>query len=182
MKKAKRAFKARTFYITLLTFIFFWAACLPRSTPPETTSRPAHYSKKARGKAPSRKIENRLHQEYMEWQGTRHQLGGTGRGGIDCSGFVKMVYKKRFGIELPRTTKGLLKAGKRVKRKSLQAGDLVFFRPPTYPYHVGIFLSGKNFMHASTKKGVVISQIIPPYWDKHYFTARRILPKRITAP
>ncbi len=177
-KKQKKGFKPLRLYITLLAFIIFAVACLPRSTPQETTSRPTHYSKKTSGYSNSREIENRLRHEYKAWQGTRHRLGGTGRKGIDCSGFVKTVYKERFNIELPRTTKRLLKTGKRVKRKSLQAGDLVFFRPPTYPYHVGIFLGGKDFMHASTKKGVVISQIVPPYWDKHYFTARRILPKK----
>ncbi len=26
-------------------------------------------------------------------KGTRHRLGGTSRQGIDCSGFVKAVYK-----------------------------------------------------------------------------------------
>lgn len=125
-----------------------------------------------------REIEKLIYDEYKRWNGTRHRLGGTSRNGIDCSGFVRMVYKNVFNIELPRTTKAQVKKGTPVKRAELSAGDLVFFRPPTYPRHVGIFLSGKGFAHASKSKGVIISQIDSHYWGKHYWTARRILPKQ----
>jgi cell wall-associated NlpC family hydrolase len=104
-------------------------------------------------------------------------LGGTGRGGIDCSGFVRAVYKNVFNIELPRTTKGQVKQGRPISRGELQAGDLVFFKPPTYPRHVGIFLNGNQFVHASKNKGVIISKIDGYYWGKYYWTARRILSK-----
>jgi cell wall-associated NlpC family hydrolase len=103
-------------------------------------------------------------------------LGGTGQKGIDCSGFVRAVYRNAFNIELPRTTKAQVKEGVPVNRDQLQAGDLVFFKPPSYPRHVGIFLTGTAFVHASKRKGVIISQIDPYYWGKYYWTARRIFP------
>jgi cell wall-associated NlpC family hydrolase len=114
----------------------------------------------------------------MRWKGTKHKLGGTGRDGIDCSNFVRAVYKNVFNIELPRTTRDQAKQGTPVKRNELQAGDLVFFKPPTYPRHVGIFLKGKVFVHASKSKGVITSQIDPYYWGKYYWTARRISPNQ----
>jgi cell wall-associated NlpC family hydrolase len=125
----------------------------------------------------SRQIEKRIRDEYMRWKGTRHRLGGTGRDGIDCSGFVQAVYKNIFKIELPRTAKQLMKQGRLIGRDDLQAGDLVFFKPPTYPDHVGIYLSREEFVHASKKRGVTISHIDQYYWGRYYLTARRIYPR-----
>ncbi len=121
-------------------------------------------------------IEQRLREEYERWKGTRHRLGGNGSRGIDCSGFVKAVYANLFNIHLPRTTQTQVKQGRPIPSKELQAGDLVFFKPPTYPRHVGIFLSHSEFVHASKNKGVTISKIDAYYWGKYYWTARRILP------
>lgn len=122
----------------------------------------------------SREIEKRIRDEYMRWKGIRHRLGGTGRDGIDCSGFVQAIYKNIFKVELPRTTKQLMKQGMLIGRDDLQAGDLVFFKPPAYPDHVGIYLSREEFVHASKKRGVTISQIDSYYWGRYFFTARRI--------
>ena len=122
-------------------------------------------------------IQKQLEAEYQRWRGTRHRLGGNNRSGIDCSGFVKAVYKNIFDMDLPRTTKAQAALGRPVKREHLQAGDLVFFKPPSYPRHVGIYLSNSKFVHASKAKGVTVSEIDPYYWDKYYWTARRLLTK-----
>ncbi|MGA1871641.1 MAG: C40 family peptidase [bacterium] len=124
----------------------------------------------------ARNIEQRILKAYHRWKGTRHQLGGTGSKGIDCSGFVCAIYKDVFNINLPRTTKAQVHQGKSVSFNELQPGDLVFFKPPEYPRHVGIFLSDSQFVHASKSKGVTISKIDAHYWGKYYWTARRILP------
>jgi cell wall-associated NlpC family hydrolase len=123
----------------------------------------------------SSEVQKLLEAEYHRWQGTRHRLGGSSRSGIDCSGFVKTVYKNSFEMELPRTTKAQATLGRQVKKSDLQAGDLVFFKPPSYPRHVGIYLSNAEFMHASKSKGVTISRIDPYYWGKYFWTARRLL-------
>ena len=121
-------------------------------------------------------IERRILDQYQRWKGMRHQLGGTGSRGIDCSGFVKAVYRDAFNINLPRTTKAQVHQGKSVARHELQPGDLVFFRPPGYPRHVGIYLNQSKFVHASKSKGVTISKIDKYFWEKYFWTARRIIP------
>jgi len=128
-----------------------------------------------RGDPDDAEIEKRLREEYRLWMGTRHRLGGTGSRGIDCSGFVKVVYKDVFNIDLPRTTLSQVREGESVPFGELRAGDLVFFKPPSYPRHVGIYLGGSEFVHASKNKGVTLSKIDPYYWGKYYWTARRIL-------
>jgi probable lipoprotein NlpC len=121
-------------------------------------------------------VAQRILAEYQRWKGTRHRLGGAGSDGIDCSGFVKAVYQEAFDIRLPRTTAAQVRQGKPVSLQDLQPGDLVFFTPPDYPRHVGIFLNRSRFVHASKSKGVTISKIDAQYWRRHYWTARRILP------
>ena len=56
-------------------------------------------------------IENMIRAEYRRWQGTQHRLGGNDRNGIDCSGFVKLVYRDLFDIDLPRTTREQVRQG-----------------------------------------------------------------------
>lgn len=121
-------------------------------------------------------LQQQLEAEYQRWKGTRHRLGGSSRSGVDCSGFVQAVYKNIFEMDLPRTTQAQSKLGRSVKQNDLHAGDLVFFKPPSYPRHVGIYLSRSEFIHASKTKGVTVSRISPDYWGKYFWTARRLLP------
>src|SRR6185503_17638703 len=39
------------------------------------------------------------------WLGTPYLWGGDARGGIDCSGYSREMYREVFKVELPRTTK-----------------------------------------------------------------------------
>jgi cell wall-associated NlpC family hydrolase len=57
----------------------------------------------------------------------------------------------------------------------MRAGDLVFFRPPDFPRHVGINLREDKIVHASTSQGATISPIDQTYWKCRFWTARRIL-------
>jgi len=128
------------------------------------------------------RIETRLLQEFERWQGTPHRLGGSTFDGVDCSGFVRKVYRHAFAVNLPRTTRRQVRHGKPVHGGDLKPGDLVFFRPPGYPRHVGIYLSRNRFMHASKSRGVIVSEIGPDYWAKYFWTARRILPESKRVP
>lgn len=94
--------------------------------------------------------------------------------GIDCSGFVYLTYRKKFGIDLPRSTDLQSALGKKVAQNNLQAGDLVFFKTGLFQKHVGIFLENRKFVHVSTRKGVVISSLDERYWSKSYWLAKRV--------
>ena len=179
MRIAFKAFKRCKFLacigLSVMTVLFLTTACTttPKQTTP-TFPQPKH-RQVSNHQFYDAKIEKRLRHEYKRWQGTRHRLGGTGSRGIDCSGFVKAVFKDVFNVDLPRTTKAQVKQGRSIAFRELRAGDLVFFQPPTYPRHVGIFLSDSEFVHASKNKGVTLSKIDKYYWGKYYWTARRIL-------
>jgi cell wall-associated NlpC family hydrolase len=120
-------------------------------------------------------VEQQLRKEIKLWLDTPHCMGGTDLDGIDCSGFVMAVYDKLFEIKLPRDTDNQISEGIPVNKKELQAGDLVFFDPPSYKRHVGIYLGNQEFAHTSSSKGVTVSKLSNPYWKKYYLTSRRIL-------
>ena len=163
------------FSLVTLTACFLIVGCAATPKPAGVTTPPAKPLQTSKGYAVDVEIEKRLRQEYGRWQGTRHRLGGSSRRGIDCSGFVQAVYKAVFNVDLPRSTRLQVSQGQAVSYKNLRAGDLVFFRPPSYPRHVGIYLGGSEFVHASKNKGVTVSKIDQTYWGKYYWTARRIL-------
>ena len=161
--------------LVIVAILFFATSCATQTELKPVNSPRVKSSGKVRGPSDSYEIEKRIRDEYMRWKGTQHSLGGTDQSGIDCSAFVQAVCKKIFNIALPRTTKEQVKEGVYISRDELKAGDLVFFKLPTYPRHVGIFLSGNEFVHASKSKGVIISKMDPYYWGKCYWTGRRVL-------
>ena len=120
-------------------------------------------------------VKAKFEQVYQKYKGTPYRYGGTTSRGFDCSGFVQRAYMDAFHKSLPRTTKAMMKTGKRINKSQLKAGDLVFFHPTRKYYHVGIYLGKGIFMHASTSKGVTKSNLDLKYWRKSYVTARRIL-------
>lgn len=164
-----------SFGLSLLAVSLLMVACATPTRQSSGTIPAGAHAQVTKGEAADAEIEKRLRREYRRWQGTQHRLGGSGRRGIDCSGFVRSVYKDAFNIELPRTTRVQVRQGLAVPFEDLRAGDLVFFRPPTYPRHVGIYLGRSEFVHASKNRGVTVSKIDKYYWQKYYWTARRIL-------
>lgn len=119
-------------------------------------------------------VRTALYAQHREWAGIPYRLGGTSKAGVDCSGFVRQTFAHHFGLELPRTTEGQVRIGYSVDRSALSAGDLVFFRIGNRKLHVGIYVERGRFLHASSSRGVMISRLDNPYWQKNYWHARRL--------
>jgi hypothetical protein len=109
------------------------------------------------------------------WYGTRYRMGGNDRNGIDCSAFARKLYDRVYRIDLVRTSVEQYDNCKHVKGKNVREGDLVFFRIDSKRVsHVGIYLMNDYFVHASTSKGVMISNLNEPYWQKYFEGIGRI--------
>lgn len=109
------------------------------------------------------------------WMGAKYVYGKATKTKTDCSGFVMQVYKGYYNIALDHSSSKMYKdsRGKSVSRGSLKEGDLVFFGSLWKIDHVGIYLRGDRFIHASTSKGVMISPMQDKYWGHKYQGARR---------
>ena len=113
----------------------------------------------------------------MQYLGTPYAYGGTGSGGFDCSGFTMHVFSN-FGVSLAHGATPQLNNGYAVSQSELQPGDLVFFfgtyNTSSAASHVGIYIGGGQFIHASTSRGVIISSLSESYYASRYLSARRV--------
>jgi cell wall-associated NlpC family hydrolase len=115
--------------------------------------------------------------------GTPYKFGGTNpEKGVDCSGFVRHVYKESADIALPRSAKDMSQTGTAVSENELKPGDLVFFNTRKKDNsHVGIYAGNGEFVHASSShtKKVTLSNLTDNYWSARFNGARRILTESI---
>lgn len=98
--------------------------------------------------------------------------GNTPATGLDCSGFIRYVFKTSLGIELPRTVAQMAKVGKRIPLKDIEPGDLVFLN---HNHHIGMYI-GHNKIIESPHTGESI-KITPfsSYWKKNLVGIKRIV-------
>lgn len=116
--------------------------------------------------------------EGLKLVGVRYRLGGNDEdSGLDCSGFVQLVFKDSIGTTLPRTAREMSEVGSKVNTAELKPGDLVFFNTMRRAFsHVGIYLGDNHFMHAPRSGAEVrVENMSGSYWMKRYNGARRIL-------
>lgn len=110
-----------------------------------------------------------------KYMGIKYRYGGTTPAGFDCSGYTQYVFREA-GVSIPRTTGSQFGTGQAVAKSNLKTGDLVFFNTSGRGVsHVGIFIQGGKFIHASTSQGVTITALNDPYyWGSRYIGARRV--------
>ena len=98
-----------------------------------------------------------------QYLGCPYVYGGNGPSSFDCSGY---------------TSSTQLSNGTSVSKSELQPGDLVFFKYNTSKAasHVGIYIGGGQFIHASTNTYTVkIDDLTRGHYANVYVGARRIL-------
>lgn len=133
--------------------------------------KPGRHKNDKNGKSIS-KTRKKIAEEAMTWMGTPYGYGKAEKGkACDCSGMVMSVYEKVTGIKLPRNSAKQQEYCKSLKKKDVEVGDLCFFatgKDPDKTSHVGIMIDDSSFIHASTSKGVVVSDITQPYYVRTF--------------
>ncbi|HEY1010194.1 MAG TPA: NlpC/P60 family protein, partial [Daejeonella sp.] len=117
----------------------------------------------------------KLYRFIDSWIGVPHRAGGMDRKGVDCSGFTTILEKEIYDRTVPRTAKSMAESVKRKYEEDLKEGDLVFFDFAGQKFsHVGVYLHNNKFVHASTSKGVIISDLKDPWYYKYFSRAGTI--------
>lgn len=117
----------------------------------------------------------KLYQFINDWYGVKYKYGGKNKSGIDCSGLTSALYLTVYKKTISSNTKDLVSEVKKIKESDLKEGDLVFFNTNGKSIsHVGVYLQNHKFVHASTKKGVMISDMNEPYFKQTYVSSGRV--------
>lgn len=113
----------------------------------------------------------------MGFLGVPYKRGGNSfEQGLDCSGFVRLMYEQTVGLVLPRRSAEQAAATQPINQSDLQPGDLVFFNTLKSAFsHVGIYVGDNKFIHSPRSGGVIrVEDMRVNYWQARFDGARRV--------
>jgi len=160
----------RTKILYIVTTLLFWLLCYSCSA----------QTKKEFGAVdsiPFFTTDTTLNNFVYHWLGKPYKLGGYNEKGIDCSQFNKRLYAEVYKLQLENVCYRQWEQTVRIKKDSLQIGDLVFFRSRQSPsgWHCGTYIGETMFVHAANKyEGVKVSSLLEPNYKSAYKGAGRI--------
>ena len=107
--------------------------------------------------------------------GAQYVAGASSSRRFDCSGFTKMLYKKVAGKYLPHYSGAQMRKGKRVSKKNLKKGDLLFWGPGG-SQHVSMYIGKGRMIGANNPRSdVKVESSNAPWWRNKYAGATRII-------
>ena len=128
-------------------------------------------------------VGNAIAQTALTRLGCRYWWGANGPNYFDCSGLVYWAYNQA-GVSLGRTTAaGYAGSGKAISRSELQPGDVITFSYGSGVAHIGIYIGGGSFVHASGEGSGTVGQYpdqcvktapLSGYWERYVYNYRRL--------
>lgn len=171
--------------IATLTLCLFFPLELPAQRPGKITKLPKKTRARAKKMSGAAKQRARSIRRFSRnWRGVTYKWGGNTRRGIDCSGYSRELFRKVFGVELPRTTRTQIKLGMKVPispsnlGKGFEPGDLFFYVDPAgIPNHVVVYMGNGQFTHSASGRGVVVDGF-KALWGRRIVGRRVLIPAR----
>lgn len=114
--------------------------------------------------------------------GCRYRSGGAGPNVFDCSGLMYYIYRQ-LGHPIARgSSSQYYNSGYFVSRDAMQPGDLIFFFDARFDgsggtlptTHVGMYVGGGQFIHASTTSYRVQYDSVSGYYAPYIVGVKRI--------
>ena len=128
-------------------------------------------------------VGNAIAQKALTRRGCRYWWGANGPNYFDCSGLVYWAYNQA-GVKLGRTTAaGYAGSGQSISRSQLQPGDVITFSYGSGVAHIGIYIGGGSFVHASGEGSGTVGQYadqcvktapLSGYWERYVYNYRRL--------
>ena len=107
--------------------------------------------------------------------------GNTPQQGMDCSGFIRYVFRKSLGITLPRTAAEMARVGKRVSVDQLEPGDLIFFNTKRGSNtHIGMYIGDNKFIQSPRTGETIQVTELTSSWRSKINGAKRIVQENET--
>lgn len=140
--------------------------------------KPDAYAAIRYGRKDNQQFREKIVKTARRYVGVPYRWGGESpRTGFDCSGFTMVVYRLN-GLDLPRSSRQQWKVGKKIDRRQLQKGDLVFFATTggSRISHVGIYTGNNKFLHAPRRGSrIKTASLSSQYFRSRYVGARSYL-------
>jgi cell wall-associated NlpC family hydrolase len=116
-----------------------------------------------------------MQKEAVRWLGVPYLWGGEGPNQVDCSAYVRAVFRSAYRLELPRKASWQAEQGIPIALEWIRPGDLLFFGPHFGEIdHVGIYWGNGWFINATVSRGVAFSHLRESFWSGRIRSARRI--------
>ncbi len=109
----------------------------------------------------------------LAWRGTPYCYGGSTKRCTDCSGYTGNIYTNVYQKVTPRISRDIYAKCMPIKKNALYQGDFVFFATAGGDRitHVGIYLWDGYFTHASSSRGVMVSNLNEGYYKRTFVGA-----------
>jgi murein DD-endopeptidase / murein LD-carboxypeptidase len=128
-------------------------------------------------------MEYKFFEAIYPWLGTPYKYSGNSFQGVDCSGFCDKVLSQVHQRNFDYTSSSYFSLVDPVDKDSLEMGDLIFFKIGTKRIsHIGVYLYDNKFAHASTRKGVIVSDLRDPYYKRYFYRAGRLKEEALHQP
>lgn len=106
--------------------------------------------------------------------GDRYVAATSGPNTFDCSGLTMTAWRQA-GISLPHYSYSQYSKSRKIPLSQAQPGDLIFYFGGSV-HHVGMYIGNGKMVHAANPdEGVVITDVLGPWYNRYFTGVGRVL-------